>query len=163
MNKPDHERVLHVLNDYPNMMRKISILRFELEHPTTVAPEDMLEAMNYAHGDGGGVPNGTVSNKTLYIAMNYQYAAERANSEIRDQILARLLPLEQKIKRVDYYLGLLTTNEEMVLRRMYIEKQRLSETAATMNISVWTARRLRDKAVEKLAEMVSFAEGGGWE
>lgn len=150
MNKSDHERVLRVLNDYPNMMRKISILRYELEHPTTVTPEDMLEAMNYAHGDGGGVPSSTVSNKTLYIAMNYQYEAERANNEIRDQILARLLPLEQKIKRVDYYLGLLTENEEMVLRRMYIEKMRLSETATTMNISVWTARRLQIRRTQRV-------------
>ena len=72
MNKSDHDRVLRVLNHYPNMIRKISILRYELEHPTTVTPEDMLEPMNYAHGDGDGVLSSTVSNKTLYIAMNYR-------------------------------------------------------------------------------------------
>ncbi len=88
MNKSDYERVLRVLNDYPNMMRKISILRYELEHPTPVTPEDMLEAMNHVNRDGGGVPSGTDSNRTLYKAMNYQYAAERTNTERRDQILA---------------------------------------------------------------------------
>lgn len=163
MKNTEREKVLSILNDYPNITRKISILRYELEHPVSVSPEEMLESMNFAHGDGGGFSGGNVSNKTLYIAMNYQYAADQANAEITDQILSRLLPLEQTIKRIDYYLGLLTTDEETILRHIYIEKQRLSDTAADLGISVWTVRRFRDKAVERLAEMISFAEGADWE
>ena len=163
MSPDDTQRIISDLNDYTNIKQKISILRYELEHPVTVSPEEMLESMNFAHGAGGGFTVGSVSNKTLYIAMNYQSAASQANAEITDHILSRLLPLEQKIKRMDYYLGLLGKDEELVLRRFYIEKQRANEIASALHTSVWSARRLRDKAVEKLAGMVSFAEGGDWE
>ena len=163
MSIDDTERIISDLNDYTNIKQKISILRYELEHPVTVNPEEMLESMNFAHGEGGMFTGGNISNKTLYIAMNYQSAASRANAEIMDQILNRLLPLEQKIKRMDYYLGLLSRDEELVLRRFYIEKQRANEIAVALHTSVWSTRRLRDKAVEKLAGMVSFAEGGDWE
>ncbi len=163
MSTEDRKKIISDLNDYLNIKKKISILRYELEHPASISPEEMLESMNFAHGDGSGFSGGNVSNKTLYIAMNYQYAADQANTEITDQILSRLLPLEQKIRRIDYYLSLLTQDEEAIVRRTYIEKQHLSDVAADLAISVWTVRRIRDKAVERLAEMISFAEGGDWE
>lgn len=162
MSTEDRKKIISDLNDYLNIKKKISILRYELEHPASVSPEEMLESMNFAHGDGSGFSGGNVSNKTLYIAMNYQYAASQANTEITEQILNRLLPLERKISRMDYYLGLLAKEEELIIRQFYIEKQRASEIAAAMHTSVWSARRARDKAIEKLAGMISFAEGGDW-
>ena len=163
MSTEDRKRIISDLIDYFNIKKKIAILRHEPEHPVSVSPEEMLESMNFAHGDGGGFSGGSISNKTLYIAMNYQNAANQANAEITDQILARLLPLEQKLKRMDYYLGLLAEDEERVIRQFYIERQRANEIASAMHTSVWSARRIRDKAVDKLAEMISFAEGGDWE
>ena len=163
MNTDGKEKVISALVDYPNIMRKISVLRYELEHPVSVTPEDMLDVMNYAHGEGTGSSGGNISNKTLYIAMNYKYAADQAKVETVDQILNRLLPLEQKIKRIDYYLGLLSKDEEAAVRRFYIEKQRATDIAEALNTTVWSVRRLRDRAIEKLAEMISFAEGGDLE
>lgn len=50
MSPDDTQRIISDLNDYTNIKQKISILRYELEHPVTVSPEEMLESMNFAHG-----------------------------------------------------------------------------------------------------------------
>ena len=66
------DRVISLLQNYRVTKRKIEQLRYELEHPAKVSPDEVIEAMNFAKGDGEGRPSGSVSNKTLYIAMNFQ-------------------------------------------------------------------------------------------
>lgn len=70
--------VMSLLQNYRATKRKIQQLRYELEHPTHVTPEEMIEAMSFAKGEGEGRPSGSISNKTLYIAMNYQDAANKS-------------------------------------------------------------------------------------
>ena len=70
--------VMSLLQNYRATKRKIQQLRYELEHPTHVTPEEMIEAMSFAKGEGKGRPSGSISNKTLYIAMNYQDAANKS-------------------------------------------------------------------------------------
>ena len=155
----NREKVIHVLKEYPEMKRKIGLLRFELEHPASVTPEEMIESMSFAHGDGERRSTGNPSNRTLYIAMNYQLAAEQTNADITAQILSRLLPLEQRVKKVEYYLGLLEKDEEDVIRRHYFDRQSMNSIAATTGSSFWIVRRLRDEALDKLVQMISFVEG----
>ena len=78
MNHNAKDQVLSLLQSYRATKRKIEQLRYELEHPARVTPDEMIEAMNFAKGDGEGRPSGSVSNKTLYIAMNFQSAADEA-------------------------------------------------------------------------------------
>ena len=49
--------VLTLLQSYRATKRRIEQLRYELEHPTRVTPDEMIEAMNFAKGDGeAGLP-----------------------------------------------------------------------------------------------------------
>lgn len=75
-NFTDH--VTSLLQNYRATKRKNQQLRYELEHPAHVTPEEMIETMSFTKGDGEGRPSSSISNKTLYIAMNYQDAADRA-------------------------------------------------------------------------------------
>ena len=100
------------LYEYPKIKQKIKLLRFELENHKPVSAEDMLETMCFAKGDGTGHNSGAVSNRTLYIAMNYQCAADAANSESSKEILNRLIPLEKEASRIEYYLSFLQENEK---------------------------------------------------
>ena len=77
--------VMTLLQNYRATKRKIEQLRYELEHPAKVSPDEMIEAMNFTKGDGEGRPSGSVSNKTLYIAMNFQSAADEANAALREE------------------------------------------------------------------------------
>ena len=87
--------VMTLLQNYRATKRKIEQLRYELEHPARVSPDEMIEAMNFAKGDGEGRSSGSVSNKTLYIAMNFQSAADGANAALTHDLVSRLVPLEQ--------------------------------------------------------------------
>ena len=95
--------VMTLLQNYRATKRKIEQLRYELEHPARVTPDEMIEAMNFAKGDGEGRPSGSISNKTLYIAMNFQSAADEANAALAHDLVSRLVPLEQEINRLEHY------------------------------------------------------------
>lgn len=73
--------VQHLLEQYPELIRKISILRFELQHPSTVSPDDMINIMNFGHRTSEGHVSGVISNKTMYIAMNYRDNANPINRD----------------------------------------------------------------------------------
>lgn len=73
--------VLSLLESYNERERKIAVLRYNLEHPTTVSRTEQIEAMNFRHGDSLGHSAGHISNKTLYIALNYEEQTERMNAE----------------------------------------------------------------------------------
>ena len=150
------ERVVQKLYEYPKIKQRIKILRFELMNHKTVSADDMLETMCFAKGDGTGHNPGYVSNKTLYIAMNYQSAAENANDESSKEILNRLIPLEREASRIEYYFSFLQEKEKTVLRLLYFERSSLSEVAEKSSISIWGVRKLRDEGIEKLVEMYDF-------
>lgn len=153
---PAKEEIIQKLYEYPKIKQRIKLLRFELEHHKSVSADDMLETMCFAKGDGSGYNSGTVSNRTLYIAMNYQSAAENANSENSKEILNRLIPLEQEASRIEYYLSFLQEKEKTILRLLYFERNSLAEAAEKSSYSVWCVRKLRDEGIDKLVEMYDF-------
>lgn len=46
--------VLKLLESYNERERKIAVLRYNLEHPTTVSRAEQIEAMNFRHDDSLG-------------------------------------------------------------------------------------------------------------
>lgn len=50
MNHNAKDQVLSLLRNYRATKRKIEQLRYELEHPARVTPDEMIEAMNFAKG-----------------------------------------------------------------------------------------------------------------
>lgn len=163
MNNSTKDIIVATLSEYPEMNRRIKLLRYELEHPAVITPEDLLETMNFAKGEGIGSSTHGVSNKTLYIAMNYRSQADTMNAETVNSILARLLPLEESVRKIDYYLSLLTQEEQEVIKRSFFERETLNDISEKMGISFWAARKFRTSAIEKLSEMVDFVKGHNME
>lgn len=158
MNTEIRNQVIERLKSYPELIQKRDILRYELEHPTVVSDEEVLEAMNFLKGSGG-MPHGGVSNKTIYIAMNYHEAAASLNSEARNDLLKRLLPIENEIAKLEYYVKMLSTREQCIIRKCYFEGRTQQDVAEELAVTAWTVRRYRDLAVDKLTEIYAFAEG----
>lgn len=154
------KHVEDLLNSYPEMIRKISLLRYELEHTSTVSPDEMIEAMSFAKSEGSGSAPSGVSNKTLYIALNYQEAAERVNTEAMDDLSLRLFPLEQTIHRLHHYVGLLPAEEKTIIQLSCFEQKSLQEVAEILDISLWTVRSRRKSAITNLAKMYDFVLEG---
>ena len=73
MNNDMRSYVINLLETYQERTRKIALLHYELEHPTRTSEAEIISAMALGHGAGGSShTEGHISDKTLYIALNYQ-------------------------------------------------------------------------------------------
>lgn len=88
--------VINLLETCQERKRKIALLHYELEHPAHTSETELITAMALGHGDSsnGGHVDGHISDKTLYIALNYQNRADTLNAEIKEEIVVQLLKLE---------------------------------------------------------------------
>lgn len=154
MNTDMKERVVQLLETYPDRERQISLLHYEMQHGACVLSEEMIEAMSFGHGDGVGGSKGHISNKTMYIALNYQEQMDRMNAEPANEIAQRLLELEAEQDRIRYYVSLLDKREAEVIRLTYFDKISQERIAETLGVVPRTMRRIRKEAILKLAEML---------
>lgn len=152
------EYVSKLLENYCACERKIAVLRYELEHPTEVGRSEQIEAMNYGNGDGAGHSKGHISNKTLYIALNYEEQANQLNAEAAKEIADELFALERGQKKLLYYISLLEKRQAEVVRMVYMEGLSTKKTAELHGLAVRTIERIRKEAVENLAEMYAYSE-----
>jgi len=158
MSEENKKYVQHLLEEYRMNVRKIAQLRYELEHPALVSPAEIIEAMTFTKGSGEGArPVGCVSDKTLYIAMNYQETATNLNNESCGEIVSMLIPLEREVDRLEHYIQLLPEPQAALLRRHFFDGVGWNELCDEMRLSPKTLRKLREKAVDALVEMYEFA------
>ena len=101
MNNKMRTHVINLLETCPERQRQIALLRYELEHPARLSETEMIGAMALGHGEGGGHVKGHISNKTLYIALNYQNQADQINADIKEEIVTQLVELEREQKRLE--------------------------------------------------------------
>ena len=115
----------------------------------------MIGALALAHGVGSGT-GGHISDKTLYIALNYQQRTENANQETRAEIVSQLVELESQQERLNYYVSLLKARHAELLRLLYFEGYSQEDCAKKLDVAVRTVRRIKDDAIDELAEMYFF-------
>ncbi len=150
--------VTALLETYPERERKIAVLRYELSHPSHVSSDELIEAMSLGHEDGVGRPSGHVSDKTLYIALNYQEKADKLNADIKEEIVSQLVGLEQTQNRLKYYVSLLEQRQAETIKLAYFEPVSQEMLAKTLGLSLRTVQKIKAQAIEALAELYSFTE-----
>lgn len=151
------KQVVEVLKAYPRKKTQINLLRYELEHPSHVSEEELIESLSLAKTEnGGGKSPGHISNKTMMIALQYQDAAQRMNGDVVAEIAQELSALEAEVGRIDYYLTLLEEGKALVLRRYYIEQKSWAELESELHLSQRALIKRRDDGVGELAEMFGF-------
>lgn len=159
MNTDMKAYVLDLLSPYPKRKREIEVLRYELTHPAQVSPADQLEAMNYAHGNTDGKPStGHVSDKTLFIALNYQEKAEKLNASVVNEVSGLLYKAQQEQSRLEYYVSLLEPRQAEVIRRTFFEPEPQEAIAKYLNISVRTVQTDKTQAIDTLVELYSLTD-----
>ena len=150
--------VSELLEGYRARERKIAVLRYDLEHPSEVGVTEQIEAMNYGSGEGVGHSKGHISNKTLYIALNYEEQAKQLNAESAKEIADELFILERRQKKLLYYISLLEKRQAEVVRMVYMEGVSTKKAAEQHCLTVRTIERIRKDAVDNLAEMYAYSE-----
>lgn len=158
MNTDMKAHVVKLLETYPERERQIALLHYEMRHTARISPEEMIDGMSLGHGDGvGGSSKGHISDKTMYIALNYQERMERMNAEAANEIAQCLLELESEQDRIRYYVSLLEKRESQVIRLFYMEQMSTESAEKTMHLSAKTLRKLKNQAVDALVKMYEFA------
>ena len=150
--------VKNLLDTYRDREWRISVLRHEMENPAEVSKAEQIEAMNFAHGDGLGHTKGRVSNKTLYIALNYEEQVERMNAETTEKIAEELFELERKQNRLEVYVALLEERQADIIRMTCFKKIPAVQIAKHYDVTERTIERIKKAAIEKLAEMYEYAD-----
>ena len=158
MNAEMKNYVIKLLETYHDRERKIAVLRYDLEHPSEVGVTEQIEAMNYGSGEGVGHSKGHISNKTLYIALNYEEQAKQLNAESAKEIADELFILERRQKKLLYYISLLEKRQAEVVRMVYMEGVSTKKAAEQHGLTVRTIERIREDAVDNLAEMYAYSE-----
>ena len=149
------EYVMRLLKNYRDTDRQIQLLRYEMEH-CSVSAEDVISEMAFARGDGSGRSPSQISNKTLYIALNYQEKVENYRAETTEEIAARLWELEHEQARLHHFVSLLDEKQASVIRLCYFEGKSREDIAAALSIGVRSVQRFRNLAITALCEMYEF-------
>lgn len=147
---------MRLLETYSDREKQIALLHYEMQHSAHISPEEMINAMSLGHGDSLGGSKGHISDKTLYIALNYQERMERINAETANEIAQRLLELEAEQDRIRYYVSLLDKREAEVLRLFYFEGYSWEETAKRSGVVLRSIYKIKNKAIDHLAELFAY-------
>lgn len=153
MNTDMKAHVEELLKTYSDRKQEIEVLRYELSHPASVTPDEQIAAMALSHHDGMGFSGGHISDKTMYIALNYQEKIDKLNSSVSSEISGRLVKLEQVQNRLNYYISLLPPKQAKVIHQIYGEHRMQKEVEKNLGCSTKTVRSLRDKAFDALVKM----------
>lgn len=150
--------VVNLLETCQERKRKIALLHYELEHPVHMSEAEMISTMALGHGSGsgGGHADGHISDKTLYIALNYQNKADKLNTDAKEEIVLQLVNLEQEQARLEYYTSLLEKRQALVVRLAYFEGLPWDEVAKEAGTAVRTIHKIKNQALGQLAEMYRF-------
>ena len=151
--------VVGLLESYQKRSKQIDLLHYELSHQTDISENEMINALALSQGEGGGGTIGHISDKTLYIALNYQEQVQKASSASKSEIGTQLMELENLQRRLTYYVSLLEKRQAELLELLYFEGCSQEECAARLGIAGRTVRRIREDALNALTELYCFAEG----
>ena len=160
MNTDMKKQVTKLLETYPDRERQIALLHYEMQHSAHVSPEEVIDGMALGHGDSmGGSGKGRISNKTLYIALNYQERTDRMNAEAANEIAQHLLELEVEQDRLRYYVSLLEKREAEALQLFYFEGRSWEETAKELGVVLRSVYKIKSKAIGHLADLYAYKAG----
>ena len=152
------ELVRDLLDTYRDRKWRIAALEHELANPAEVTGNEQIESMNFGHGDGVGYTKGRVSDKTLYIALNYEEQVARLNAETSSVIAGELFELKRKQTKLDLYVSLLEKRQAEVIHMLCFEKIPAVQVAKHYDVTERTIERIKKAAIEHLAEMYEYVE-----
>lgn len=121
MSAESRDQVIHLLETYHEREQKIALLKYELLNFPQASPGEVMDGMSLGHNCELSPHTGYVSNKTLFIALNYQERTEQINAETLNDILDELDEVKRVQNRLTYYVSILSPQQEKVIRRFYFE------------------------------------------
>lgn len=78
------------------------------------------------------------------------------NLETKAELIDRLITLEHEQNRLVCYVSLLDKRQAAVIRQFYFDTCSLEEIADKINVSVRTVYKIKNRAIDQLADMYGF-------
>ena len=76
------EQVIDDLKQYPELKKKVILLRYEQEHPAKISDSEVIDSMALSRPVSDGIrPAGFISDKTMRIATQFRDKKDRLNQE----------------------------------------------------------------------------------
>ena len=147
--------VLELLENSSHRLRQIELMRYELQRIPQVSDSEMIEAMSLPSLAGS---EKAVSSKAVPdVALSYKRTAERMNAEALGELVSAYMDLWREHDRLLHYIGLLDERQGRVLQLYYFESYVWTDVAKAMHMTVRTAQRSRQQAVDELTKRDAFA------
>ena len=80
------------------------------------------------------------------------------NAEALGELASAYMDLWREHDRLQHYIGLLDERQGRVLRLYYFESYVWTDVAKVMHMTVRTAQRIRQQAVDELTQLYAFAD-----
>lgn len=158
MSAESRDQVIHLLETYHEREQKIALLKYELLNFPQASPGEVMDGMSLGHNCELSPHTGYVSNKTLFIALNYQERTEQINAETLSDILDELNEVKRVQNRLTYYVSILSPQQEKVIRRFYFESVSWEQIAEEVKVALRTVHKIKNRAFDKLAEFYDFSK-----
>lgn len=142
------KHVEHMLSEYNDNKNKLKVLEYELARITPPMRPEEIEGHVLAHPDMERVSGSGVGDKTSDLVIEH-FDLQRSSQY--HALVTIISGLRSEINRLDYYLSLLSKEEDEILRMFYFENMCLDRIVKQGTVSLRTVCRRKKKGVEKLA------------
>lgn len=150
-------QVIEDLKSYQALQKKVTLLRYEQEHPARVSDEEVIESMALSHPMSHGIkPTGYISDKTMLIASQFRDKKERLNQETVLEIAQELHAVERQLSKLEFYVSQLDERQAEIIRKYYFEGKNWGELQQEMHMSSRTLIKRRDDGLDALVAMYEY-------
>ena len=151
------EQVIIDLKQYPELKRRVILLRYEQEHPARISDGEVIDSMALSRPVSEGIrPAGFISDKTMRIATQFRDRKERLNQETIMEIAQELHSVEQQLSKLEFYVSQLEEKQAEVIRKYYFESKTWGELQREMHLSPRTLLKRRDDGLDALVSIYSY-------
>lgn len=145
------------LQEYPALQSKLHMLQYELQNPPNISSDELLNAMATSTSKWDQVIGETTPyDKTLTLVESYQKKTTILNAEVLDKIVSEMNSVRRELERMDLYIGLLTEDQQYVLRAFCIERRSWRELEVESGYSRRTLRRRKTEGIVRLTDMFNY-------
>ena len=141
------EQVIDDLKQYPELKKKVILLRYEQEHPAKISDSEVIDGIR---------PAGFISDKTMRIATQFRDKKDRLNQETIMEIAQELYTVEQQISKLEFYVSQLEEKQAEVIRKYYFEGKTWGELQREMHLAPRTLLKRRDDGLDALVSIYSY-------
>lgn len=150
-------QVIEDLKSYPELKKKVVLLRYELDHPAKISDGEVIDSMALSRPISDGIrPSGYISDQTMRIAVQFRDRKDRLNQENIMEISQELHAVETLISKLEFHVSQLDPRQTEVIQKYYFEGKTWGDLQQELHLSPRTLIKRRDEGLEALVDIYEY-------